>query len=839
MLNNAIKYIENGLSILPAQLITKQPDFDRMGTDRKWKKFQTVQPSIDQINKWFKPTTNPEAIALICGSISGNLELLDIDNKFGDADVIFNDFKELCFNTAPELFNCLTIEKTQSGGYHLMYKCSKIEGNIKLARRYKEKPKFETIIETRGEGGYALVDPTPGYQLIQGDICSIPIISEEDRELLISISKSFEEVIDSNYQPDENYLTQVKDDRPGDAFNAKGDALEILQNHGWTVLGNGERKTLVRPGKNIRQGVSATFNYSGLSGKKLYVFSTNAHPFEDRKSYDPFSVYAMLEHNGNFKEAAKDLLKKGFGTPAKSNGVKNNTPKSSKNNDTNIEKFPNQFWHEELRNAEYKLAINKSLLIEWFEAHGFCKYWMNKNVSVFVRIQENVVSETTPEVMFDFLKSEVKKLPFQITENCNKYQLWELISQRITGFKSNDYLQTINIKNINFIRDTKDVSFFFFKNCFVEVTPDSVTQKDYSLMNGMIWEDQRINHNFNLLDKDIYSDTSSCVFGLFLEKVCSPENKEFPGDRSKRIVDMDRLNSLVTSIGYMLHTYKNPSVTKAIILCEEKIAKDDDSNGRTGKGLTAVALSKLRKRTFFSGKQVDFRDRFLYQKVSPDTQFLYFDDVKKHFDFESLFTILTEGLTIEKKGQKSVDIGYSDSPKIMISTNSVLSNDTDSYKARKFEIEFTDYFTADYQPINEFNSLFFEDGWKPDDPEWDKFYSFMIYSTQHYIVNGLIDYEKANLEERKLLSKMPEEFIDFAQSHLNKLKDGAKVYKHELYAKFIEDNKIYGPSGKFGITQKKTTSWFTFILKFNKLEFVIGRDETSERKEYFILPQLF
>ena len=60
---------------------------------------------------------------------------------------------------------------------------------------------------------------------------------------------------------------------------------------------------------------------------------------------------------------------------------------------------------------------------------------------------------------------------------------------------------------------------------------------------------------------------------------------------------------------------------------------------------------------FFSfcstSKAFDFSKSFAYQLVSADTQILCFDDVKKYFDFERLFSVVTEGLTLEKKNNFS------------------------------------------------------------------------------------------------------------------------------------------------------------------------------------------
>lgn len=50
---------------------------------------------------------------------------------------------------------------------------------------------------------------------------------------------------------------------------------------------------------------------------------------------------------------------------------------------------------------------------------------------------------------------------------------------------------------IEFLRDTTDTAFFFFQNCFVEVTVNAITPHHYSDMNGYIWASQMIPREFD------------------------------------------------------------------------------------------------------------------------------------------------------------------------------------------------------------------------------------------------------------------------------------------------------------------------------------------------------
>ena len=55
--------------------------------------------------------------------------------------------------------------------------------------------------------------------------------------------------------------------------------------------------------------------------------------------------------------------------------------------------------------------------------------------------------------------------------------------------------------------------------------------------------------------------------------------------------------------------------------------------------------------TKINGRKVDFSNRFLFQNVDVDTDIIQFDDTDEKFDFSGLYSILTNGLTIEKKNR--------------------------------------------------------------------------------------------------------------------------------------------------------------------------------------------
>ncbi|OHB48323.1 MAG: hypothetical protein A2Y10_02545 [Planctomycetes bacterium GWF2_41_51] len=224
----------------------------------------------------------------------------------------------------------LVIEKSQSGGRHVIYRCEEeICKSLKLAKRkitidtgdevilcgktFKPIQNKDgtwyilpTYIETRGEGGLFLCAPTPGYELVQNDFINIPVISPEERDILLGAALSLNEYVPEPLEPQQTQSSPSGSLRPGDDYNFNGDLRAVLLQHDWQCYQAGENEHWCRPGKTT--GTSAT-----LKNRVFYVFSTNAHPFESEKAYSPFSVYTLLEHNGDYSKAAQTLATKGFG----------------------------------------------------------------------------------------------------------------------------------------------------------------------------------------------------------------------------------------------------------------------------------------------------------------------------------------------------------------------------------------------------------------------------------------------------------------------------------------------------------------------------------------------
>lgn len=104
----------------------------------------------------------------------------------------------------------------------------------------------------------------------------------------------------------------VHGSRPGDAFNRATTWPQLLEADGAQVFRDrGAYTEWVRPGKDRRDGMSATTGYMGSD--VLKVFTDSWPQLRQGETYDRFGYYAATQHNGNIREAVKALSALGYG----------------------------------------------------------------------------------------------------------------------------------------------------------------------------------------------------------------------------------------------------------------------------------------------------------------------------------------------------------------------------------------------------------------------------------------------------------------------------------------------------------------------------------------------
>jgi hypothetical protein len=120
-----------------------------------------------------------------------------------------------------------------------------------------------------------------------------------------------------NVSPRRQSRIEPRTDRPGDHFSSEATWSEILGPHGWRCDSqSGSAQHWCRPGKDTGCSATTGFCESADGIDLLYVFSTNAEPFEADGAYSKFAAYAVLEHEGNYVATAQALRARGYGTGA-------------------------------------------------------------------------------------------------------------------------------------------------------------------------------------------------------------------------------------------------------------------------------------------------------------------------------------------------------------------------------------------------------------------------------------------------------------------------------------------------------------------------------------------
>jgi len=440
------------------------------------------------------------------------------------------------------------------------------------------------------------------------------------------------------------------------------------------------------------------------------------------------------------------------------------------------------FWGYKNSNKN-ELVITVTLLIKFLERRGFYSYLREDNGdTVIIKESNNVIERVSESYILMYLQKYVDRLPdsyyFEGNKNFGKGYIKRLLNElSIQTFKT--VIHNLPIRKVVINKDTRGVCYKYFSNVVVKITADDIELLKYTDLEYKVWKDNIINHKFDLVD--IYHTAMAYEFHKLVTTT-----KDLEGNL---IADTQRFLALRSALGYLMYNYKNDTDTKAVVFCEEQIT---DTGGGTGKTLTCKMLEKMGIiMANINGRNVNFNNRFLFQNVNTDTNVILFDDTNDKFDFTALYSVITNGLTIEKKNKQAIQLSHIDTPKFVITSNTVLTDESNSGKRRKFEVEFSDYFNEEHTPQDEFGCMFFTE-W--DDYEMNLFYNYMIGNIRLYLQRGLISYESKNLKNRKLSLKIEDDdLLDFCEDICreiltNKVNISSKEIFERWKAKYNDSN---------------------------------------------------
>jgi archaellum biogenesis ATPase FlaH len=265
-----------------------------------WQNAATSDPVT--IRTWFEGQFKDCGLGIATGEFRNRyLVVIDIDDRpeFSGSDTL-KDLEQL----HGELPNTVEVI-TGSGGRHIYFLTDQ-------PIRNEASGKLGQGIDVRGIGGQVLAPPTihpngKTYEWVEGKTIANNPPADMPLWMVLILTEKHTDDIPITYESTTNILTE---EGPASRYCAATTWPELLRQDGWTQAHTdhtGETHW-VRPGKDIREGTSAT---TGWQGKDILKVFTTSIPGLPAGAYTRFGYTAAMHHNGDRSAFAKKLLQEG------------------------------------------------------------------------------------------------------------------------------------------------------------------------------------------------------------------------------------------------------------------------------------------------------------------------------------------------------------------------------------------------------------------------------------------------------------------------------------------------------------------------------------------------
>jgi hypothetical protein len=532
----------------------------------------------------------------------------------------------------------------------------------------------------------------------------------------------------------------------------------------------------------------AIANAMGENGREYYHRFSCFYPKYDRKETDQQYSSCLKNNRGDVNLGTLVFLAAEFGM------------KSSRNSESTVDEQNFSFWERNSKTGEYK--VNASDFYDFLHENGFRKYYAGKNSVPFViRMQNNILSKVNEDFLVTFCRAYIENLT--VSKRMKRDLRNALYRNSTLLSKAN--LLTLKTFEGKLKRDCKDTAFLYFKNGMCQIGSDSMTFYPYEKQEECLWESQIIDKDFNEVPESEVIEKSE--FYTFLVDISRDEELR---------PSLNRYDSIISILGYLLHDFKNPASAKAVIFSDYE--QSEEANGGKGKGIVKNAISYIKKTANENGKIFKPDSDFIFSQVEHDVRILVIDDAPISFNFERLFSVITDGITVNRKYENKSYISFEDSPKFLITTNYVILGEGESHERRKVEFEFSAFYSQDRTPEQTFNHLLFID-W--DEEQWNLFYNFMAYCIRRHLKSGLIQAPSVNSALKKLRASAGDGFIEFVRGNVVL---GQKLNKTLLFNQYCAENKFD--------KQFKSKRTFTIWLRLYARAFDLKMLEPKSGSDY-------
>lgn len=457
--------------------------------------------------------------------------------------------------------------------------------------------------------------------------------------------------------------------------------------------------------------------------------------------------------------------------------------------------------------ANDKLKVSSYEFLKSAERLGFRTD--SKNSAKLLHINElNIFTEVSaPYIKTTFLKI-CEALPDAVRKSHGKTvkrvdYLNTLLDS--TNLFCNQMLSTLQPMEKRILRGTVDSDIVPYKNCVIRVTKKGIEELPYNGLTSPVWDKQVINRNYTYTE---YKEGDAVFY-----KFCNLLAKN----------DSLRLRALMSQIGYLLHTHKDPTRPIVIIFTDEMLSEFGEANGGVGKSIVVTAISLMRTVCQLDGRTIKLQDRFANESIRPYHTVRVIEDIRKGWNFDDIVQEATGITEVGKKHKDKECIPFSESPKTLITGNYLpLGSGGNTEERRKAIFEFGSYFNKNHTPMDEFGHRFFDD-WS--DEEWSKFDAFMLECVRLFLSEGIIKVELLNVVAKTIIQKTNENFYWWFHT---KVQEDQKVFDK---AAEIDIFKAEFPDYK-NISGRQFTTWIKAYL--NTVGIKYQEDPIDTRKRILI-----
>jgi hypothetical protein len=294
VLQTALAYAKQDIRVIPIKQGEKRPPM------QGWQNAATSDPAT--IRTWFEGQFKDCGLGIATGEFRNRyLIVIDIDDRpeFSGSDTL-KDLEQL-HGQLPETVEVIT----GSGGRHIYFLTD-------APIRNEASGRLGVGIDVRGIGGQVLAPPTvhpngKTYEWVEGRSIANNPPADMPLWMVLILTEKHTDDIPMTYESTANILTE---EGPASRYCAATTWPELLRQDGWTLahIDQSGEAHWIRPGKDIREGTSAT---TGWQGKDIIRVFTTSIPNLPAGAYTRFGYTAAMHHNGDRSAFAKKLLQEG------------------------------------------------------------------------------------------------------------------------------------------------------------------------------------------------------------------------------------------------------------------------------------------------------------------------------------------------------------------------------------------------------------------------------------------------------------------------------------------------------------------------------------------------